>query len=239
LEELYSEIWIYGIQEFYDPITEYGISESIIPKMHFTGYIPRKVPGKEAVSNIKKEQGLRDNEKLVVVTTGGGGDGFAVMDTYLKMLEHLFTPLPIKSVMITGPFMPKQQRKMLFKRARKLGVRTYHFYRQMEKIFAAADLVVTMGGYNTLCEILSQGTLCLVVPREAPRKEQMLRAQTFHQQKLVAYIPWHDLSPDALFYKIQSLFNDAEPYKEAIRKFQFTGIQTMKRRLQDFREKKS
>jgi predicted glycosyltransferase len=48
--------------------------------------------------------------------------------------------------------MPKNERKQVFKRARKLGVRTFHFYRGMEKIFAAADLVVCMGGYNTLCE---------------------------------------------------------------------------------------
>ena len=29
----------------------------------------------------------------------------------------------------------------------------------MEEILAAADVVVSMGGYNTVCEILSQGTV--------------------------------------------------------------------------------
>ena len=238
LEQLYSEIWIYGIQEFYDPISEYGISESVRPKMRFTGYIPRKIPGKEAVKNLKKEFSLKDDEKLVVVTTGGGGDGYVVMDTYLCMLESA-NHIPFKSLLITGPFMPKQKRNKVFKRARRLGVRTYHFYRQMEKAFAAADLVVCMGGYNTLCEILSQGTLSLVIPREAPRKEQLIRAQAFQHQKLVDYIPLSELNADMLSKRIFALLDNPQPYHQAISQFRLTGIETMQQRLLDFRYKKS
>ncbi|MEE4604698.1 MAG: glycosyltransferase [Desulfobacteraceae bacterium] len=239
LEMLYSEIWIYGNREFYDPIAEYDISESVSQKMHFTGYIPRKIPSKEAVRAVKKELGLKDGEKLVVVTTGGGGDGFRVMDTYLAMLESFSQPPLFKSVLITGPFMPKQSRRDVFKRARRMGVRTYHFYRQMEKIFAAADIVVSMGGYNTLCEILGQGTISLVIPRETPRQEQIIRARSFHRQGLVEYIPWADYAPDILRDKILHLLDNTEPYREAISRFKFTGIETMQRRLVNFRCKRA
>ncbi len=237
LDELYSEIWIYGNQEFYDPVSEYAISQDVKSKMHFTGYIPRKIPSKEAVKNIRKENNLNEDEKLVVVTTGGGGDGFAVMDTYLSMLEST-DQLPFKSILITGPFMPKQERKKVFKRARRLGVRTYHFYRQMEKIFAAADIVVSMGGYNTLCEILSQGTLSLVIPRETPRKEQLIRAQTFQRQNLVEHIPWGNFAPDILKQKLLAILENPRPYQNAIAEFRLTGIEAMQKRLQEFRCKK-
>jgi len=237
LEELYSEIWVYGNQEFYNPILEYGIPESVKPKMHFTGYIPRKIPGKDAVRNVKKEHGIAADEKLIVVTTGGGGDGFAVMDAYLSMLESS-NQLPFKSILITGPFMPKQERKKVFKRSRRLGVRTYHFYRQMEKVFAAADIVVSMGGYNTLCEILSQGTLSLVIPRDTPRQEQLIRAQTFQRQKLVDYIAWDEVTPDILRHKLFAILEDPKPYQDAISRFRLTGIETMQQRLQQFRCKK-
>ncbi len=109
------------------PITEYNISESISRKMYFTGYIPRKIPSKETVRHFKKEIGLKNDQKLVVVTTGGGGDGYRVMDTYLTALESYGGSPSFKSVLITGPFMPKQERRDVFKRARKLGVRTYPF----------------------------------------------------------------------------------------------------------------
>jgi len=239
LESLYSEIWVYGNQEFYDPIAEYDISEAISGKMYFTGYIPRKIPGKEAVRNIRKEIGIQPGEKLVVVTTGGGGDGYNVMRNYVDMLEsNAGNRLAFRSVLITGPFMPQKKRRKIFKRARKLGVRTYHFHRQMETIFAAADLVVSMGGYNTLCEILSQGTLSLVIPRETPRKEQMIRAQAFKRQNLVDYIPWGEFTPKILQEKILELLETPEPYREAIAQFRLTGIETMQQRLRQFRPPK-
>ncbi len=239
LENLYSEIWIYGIQDFYDPIEEYEISDAISRKIHFTGYIPRKIPGKDAVNKIKKELGLKSPEKLVVVTTGGGGDGYRVMDTYLATLESFSNQPPFKSVLITGPFMPKEERRDVFKRARRLGVRTYHFYRQMEKIFSAADIVVSMGGYNTLCEILGQGTISLVIPRETPRQEQIIRARAFHRQNLVDYIAWSDFSADRLGQKLFDLLENPKPYHEAISRFRLTGIETMQQRLREFRCQKS
>jgi predicted glycosyltransferase len=239
LQNLYAEIWVYGNRDFYDPIDEYDIAESISQKMYFTGYIPRKIPGPEAVRNMRKELGVKPDEKLVVVTTGGGGDGYAVMRTYVSMLESAAKPLPFKSVLITGPFMPKNKRRKIFKRARKQGVRGYHFYRQMEKIFAAADLVVCMGGYNSLCEILSQGTPSLVIPREAPRKEQLIRARAFKRHGLVDYIPWGELTPQILQQKILSFLEAPQTYLEAISQFRMNGIETMQQRLREFRPKKS
>ncbi|MGD2099843.1 MAG: glycosyltransferase [Desulfobacterales bacterium] len=239
LQNLYSEIWVYGNREFYDPIKEYDINESISRKIYFTGYIPRKMPGPEAVRHIRKELGVKREEKLVVVTTGGGGDGYLVMRNYVNMLESAAKPLPFKSVLITGPFMPKNKRRKIFKRARKLGVRGFHFYRQMEKIFAAADLAVCMGGYNTLCEILNQGTPSLVIPRETPRQEQLIRAEAFKRHNLVDYIPWAELEPAILQNKILSFLENSASYVEAISQFRFTGIETMQQRIHDFRSKRS
>lgn len=239
LDKFYSEIWVYGIRKFYDPIHEYAIPESIRSKMHFTGYIPRKIPGKDVVQKIKKELRINNHKKLVVVTIGGGGDGFEVMDNFLAMLEAESQSTPFKSVLITGPFMPNKSRKKIYKRAKKLGATIYRFYRNMEKLLAAADLVVSMGGYNTVCEILSQRTLSLVIPRETPRTEQLIRAQVFHKHNLVDYIQWHHLSPQTLKDKIFELLEHPEPYEEAISGFELTGLKTMHRRLESFRNNTS
>ena len=75
----------------------------------------------------------------------------------------------------------------------------------MEKMFAAADLVVSMGGYNTFCEIISQGTPALIIPREVPRKEQLIRAQVLYNHNLVDYIPWHTVSPKILLERILAI----------------------------------
>jgi len=237
LDKLYSEIWIYGNQEFYDPITEYAIPESVKQKMLFTGYIPRQTPIPREAARIRRELGVEPDEKLIVVTTGGGGDGFRVMDTYLDMLEAAPLDGTVKSVLVTGPFMPKTERKGLFKRARKVGVQTFLFYRRMEKLMAAADLVVSMGGYNTLSEVVSQGTLSLVIPRETPRTEQLIRAKAFKNQGLVDYIPWNDFSAPLMRTKIDHLLANPESYYDALSRFRFTGIDSMRQRIQAFRSR--
>lgn len=235
LDQLYSEIWVYGMRELYDPIAEYGIPAPVRDKMHFTGYIPRKTPSAKAVARIREELGIGAEERLVVVTTGGGGDGYGVMDAYLSMLERSAAARDFRSVLITGPFMPQAARKKIFKRARKAQAQTFIFYRQMEKLMAAADLVVSMGGYNTLCEVLSQGTLSLVIPRETPRMEQRIRAEAFQRRGLIDFIPWKDCSPENLYTHIRRLLDDPEPYHRALARFPLTGIQTMQGRISAFR----
>ncbi len=123
----------------------------------------------------------------------------------------------------------------IFDRGKQLGVKTYRFYRQMEKIQAAADLVISMGGYNTICEILSQGTVSLIIPRETPRKEQLIRAQIFNNRHLIDYIPLPSFSHPTLKRKILSLLKNPETYQKAISRFGLTGIDSMCSRIQAFR----
>jgi predicted glycosyltransferase len=239
LDELYSEIWIYGNQDFYDPIQEYAIPETVRQKMLFTGYIPRQQPSRKAARRIRDDLGVGSDEKLVVLTTGGGGDGFALMDTYLAMLERKAAAVKFRSVVVTGPFMPRADRKDVFKRARRQGASSFLFFRQMEKLMVAADLVVSMGGYNTLSEVLSQGTPSLVIPREHPRLEQLIRARAFHAQGLIDYIPWGQCSPATLYGKIQDLLAKPQTYREALARFRFTGIDTMRSRINRFRSNRN
>jgi predicted glycosyltransferase len=172
----------------------------------------------------------------VVVTTGGGGDGYPVMDAYLSMLEHQGSLVPYRSILITGPFMPISQRKEIFKRSKKLKIKVFHFYRQMEKILAAADLVISMGGYNTVCELMSQKTVSLLIPRDTPRLEQTLRAQCFAQRNLLDYIPWNRVSPELLHKKVDHLLQKPGVFQDGMSTFNMTGFDIMRQRIQEFRK---
>jgi predicted glycosyltransferase len=131
--------------------------------------------------------------------------------------------------------MPKAQRDEIFKRSKNLKIKVFHFYRQMEKIMAAADLVISMGGYNTLCELMSLKTVSLLIPRETPRLEQTIRAQCFGERKLLDYIPWKELSTELLHKKVESLLNEPEAYQEAMSKLKMTGLDIIGQRIQEFR----
>ncbi|TIH19930.1 glycosyltransferase [Marinifilum sp. JC120] len=229
LENLYSEIWVYGHQDYYDPIKEYAIPESVSKKMVFTGYIPRKVHSRSCPEKRK------NGKKLVVITAGGGGDGYPMMDAYLKALEK-YDPQDFRTVMVTGPFMSKEQRLDLSKRAKNLSVTFYHFYRRMEKLFSNADLVVSMGGYNTICEILSHQQVSLIIPRETPRLEQTIRANVLKEQNLADFLPWHDLGPDTIMEKVNHLLNNSHSIRESIKNFNFTGLEVMHDRVGYFKD---
>jgi predicted glycosyltransferase len=106
----------------------------------------------------------------------------------------------------------------------------------MEEILAAADLVVSMGGYNTVCEILTPGTVSLLIPRENPRKEQLIRAKVLQSQNLADYIPWRDFSPQTLRRKIFALLERPESYHNSISRFRLTGLDVIRQRLRQFME---
>lgn len=235
LKNLYSEIWVYGIKEFYDPITEYLIPEDISRKIIFTGYIQRNIPSKNSAHRFKKRYTSNRKDKLVVVTAGGGGDGYRMMNTYLNMIESLNGLPSFNSVLITGPFMKRAQRDEITERGRKFGIKTFHFYKHMEKFIAAADLVVSMGGYNTVCEVLSQGAVSLIIPRETPRKEQLIRAKILHQKNMVDYIKWDELAPGPLLEKVLYLLENPKSYKKAISNLRLTGLDIMGQCLEGFR----
>ena len=81
-----------------------------------------------------------------------------------------------------------------------------------------------MGGYNTICEVLSSKTMSLVIPRETPRKEQHIRAQAFNRKNLVEFIPWSRLNEFNLEEKILHMLENKEPFTKAVAKFKMTGI---------------
>ena len=226
LRDLYSEIWVYGEKDLYDPIKEYAFPDDIAAKTIFTGYIPRRVP---------TQRKSKRKHKQVVVTIGGGGDGYVVLDNYLKMLESNGT-VDFKTLMITGPFIDPDKLDELADRARALKVQIKTFVKNIEKRMAAADLVVTMGGYNTLCEILSLKKPALVIPRDNPRQEQLLRAKVFQGHGLCDYIKWGDVSPELLREKVNALLNDSSKCVAELESFTMTGLDVMKKRLTQFRE---
>lgn len=234
LEELYTEIWVYGRREIYDTAVEYDIQAAVQDKMFFTGYLPRPVASATINRKTRLKFAVQDQDRMIVLTAGGGGDGFKMMDTYLAM--HESRPVPgIKSVLITGPFMPREQRVLLAKRARPYRITVLPFYPRMEEMFGAADLVITMGGYNTICEILSQKTPALIIPRETPRLEQLLRAEALKKQRLIEFIPWSALNPERLQHQLFAMLDDLQPYRQAISHFPLDGSDFIKNRVRHFK----
>jgi predicted glycosyltransferase len=57
---------------------------------------------------------------------------------------------------------------------------------------------VTMGGYNSVCEVLSLEKRALIVPRVTPRREQLIRAERLRDLGVVDVLHPDDATADAL-----------------------------------------
>ena len=99
---------------------------------------------------------------------GGGSDAYPFMDTMLDAIRGLGAHVPFNTLMVTGPFMPAREQGTLSRKAMGLPV----VVRPADPDWLAhvrhADLVVSMAGYNTVCEVLKSGKQAIVVPRPGP-----------------------------------------------------------------------
>ena len=94
----------------------------------------------------------------------------------LRAYEH-DRDLPCPALLVLGPFMRSSLQAEFMARVSLLErVHAITFEANVENLMAAASGIVAMGGYNTLCEILSFDKPALIVPRTEPRLEQYIRA---------------------------------------------------------------
>ncbi len=198
IDELYDRVLIYGQADFFNPVEAYAFPPTLVSRTRFCGYIQREEPTLLAPS-LRAELDLKD-VPFVLVTAGGGGDGVIVEETSLEALALLDRKPAMQAVVITGPLMAPDARVRLEKRARALApsVRVLSFHRDLPGLMRASSLVVAMGGYNTLCEIMSSGCPAVVVPRAHPRLEQHIRAEAFAARGLIHMLSAADLSATKL-----------------------------------------
>lgn len=223
LDAVYDCILLYGERALFDPITEYDMSPAARQKLVPVGYLGRARPSRSSES-VRRELGV-DDRPLVVLTVGGGGDGFALIETYLEALATgMLAADAVYSLVVTGPLMARRKRESLAS-AQSKNLTMLEFTPDLVSYLAAADLVVSMAGYNTVREALSLQARLLLVPRTRPRIEQLIRAQRLSRRGLARFLHPDDLSPQRLAREVQTSISLPPPTVD----LDFGGVQTASR----------
>lgn len=224
LDEVYDRILVYGQADVFDVARAYHLSDRAARKLCYVGYLGHR-PGDPVVRSHVADpvvhaadhlaEGLPDSPaqsrpvasraaprpagRQVLVTAGGGGDGFPLVSAMLAARAEGTAAPDYDCRIVLGPLMPRSERSELRARAGGLhGVELVDFDPQLARTLADADGVVAMGGYNTVCEILAQRRPALIVPRVRPREEQLIRARILNRRGLVRMLHPDRLSPDRL-----------------------------------------
>jgi predicted glycosyltransferase/CheY-like chemotaxis protein len=230
IRECYDEIWVYGDPAVYDRIRDDQLPADVAAKARFVGYLdqaPRlDSPSARAVAELAATN--TDGEgRLVLCLLGGGQDGQRLAESFA--LAEL--PPGATGMILTGPYLPPQDRQRLGRLARtRRDLRVLDFVPEPALLVQRADRVISMGGYNTVLELLSFHKRALVVPRVKPRREQLIRAELFSKREMIDMLHPDALSPRALS---EWLARDPRPLRNAREEVDLKALDRLPRMLAD------
>ncbi|MBI2276825.1 MAG: glycosyltransferase [Dechloromonas sp.] len=221
--EHFDQVLVVGTEEIFDAPKEYCFPESTARKVRYCGYIERPAPRKSP-QQVRDDLGMKDDQPLVLVTAGGGGDGYQMMDTYLRGLVTRPTR-SFQTLLISGPEMSPAQREDIFALAERVGgVMVREFSDDMMSCMNAADVVISMGGYNTVCELLTLKKKTIIIPRVEPVAEQWIRAERMERLGLLRAIHPHTLTPELLIAAVEEELSRDNVVNSALYQFKLDGL---------------
>ncbi|WP_285907264.1 glycosyltransferase family protein [Pseudodesulfovibrio pelocollis] len=199
----------------------------IVPPLRYTGYVAaRPEPG--AGRALRRELGL-DSTPLIIASAGGGQVGNELIQASIQSSILLADTLPHALMAFTGPYAPKADHA----RCQTLAADHPHitvrrFTSRFPAHLDAADLSLSLGGYNTTMNLLAANTFGLILPFTQNR-EQTMRTSRLEKRGTVGLLNPADLDPARLATRIaQALTHPATPCP-----IDLTGATTTARYLEE------
>lgn len=196
VRRFYDAVWIYGDPALYDIMEDCGLGGEFGGKAQHVGYIDHSARLDSVHAGPDRDAVLcSDPRPYALCAVGGGRDGAALCEAFAA------APLPEghRGILVTGTQMPEASQAVVRAlAARRPELTVVDFVREPIALMQGASQIVSMGGYNTVCEVLSLGRPALIVPRVRPRREQLIRAERLAAAGLAAMLHPDDLTPEAL-----------------------------------------
>lgn len=176
LRSLFDAVWVYGDPRVHDVRVTGEVPERIADLVQHTGYLSA---GRRTVPSFRDDHG-----PYVLTMVGGGSDGLALC----RAAAAAPVPRGYRHLVVTGPQMAEAEHRSVVREATgRTEVRT----RVPDGLatIRGASAVVSMAGYNTVCEVMSTSVPALLVPRRTPRLEQTIRADALAARDAVDVLP--------------------------------------------------
>lgn len=199
IDRLFDQVVIYGQESVYDTCREYAFPPILAEKSSYVGFISG------SGGAVEPHQESREASRpTVLVTVGGGEDGGQIVDSYIEMIRTHIDRVGFDSIVLAGPLLSDRRVGEIRNMAGELPIEIQHFVPDMTSLLARSDLVISMGGYNAVSEIMAHAKRALLVPREWPRREQLIRAERLTALGYTDLLRMSALTPESLWSHVNS-----------------------------------
>jgi predicted glycosyltransferase len=204
--EHYGRVLVYGDEAVFDTLRRSALPPEVAVRSRYCGYVTMPRSGDaEAARTIRGFAARTRSRPLVLATTGGGEDGRQLLEAFVDASAASSW----EAIAVAGPQLGPLEAQALRGRAARAGVAMRTFVPELAGWFAAVDVLVCMGGYNTLLEALVRGTPTVCVPRTVPRTEQLIRARALAGRGLLRVLEPDRLDGAALRDEVSAALSDS------------------------------
>ena len=171
----------------------------------YTGFVAQQSDPAKG-KNLQKELAILNEQKFIVASAGGGRSGYKLLTCVLDACELLGHHLPVRLEAFAGPFMEDEEFRLLSARSTaNFSIRRYT-KRFLDYLYAA-DLSVSLAGYNTCMNLLVTRVPALVYPYSRQR-EQPMRANKIKEFLPMMILNDNHLRPDRLCKHMQVMLQN-------------------------------
>lgn len=171
--------------------------------LHYTGFVTKPRPEPETETGprgdrrgIRKKLGVSSSDKLIVASIGGGNVGSELLNAVTGAFKILEASMPSHLQLFCGPYCDEKIYKALQNNSQK-NITIDRFTEHFPEWLEAADLSISMAGYNTCMNLVQAGIPALVYPFKQNR-EQQLRAERLSKKVPITIVEETDLTPHHL-----------------------------------------
>jgi predicted glycosyltransferase len=195
LNSYFDALFIHADPAFVKLDETFGRMADIDISVHYTGYITSRPPA-GARSRIRRQLGLDPQTKLIIASAGGGKVGFDLLEATAIACRQLSEHTSIHLIVFAGPYMEEAafERLELFNSSR---IQVLRFTQDFLSFLKAAELSISLAGYNTSMNLLATQTPALVWPFDQNR-EQRMRAERMTEVAPVAVLKTSDITSPRL-----------------------------------------
>jgi predicted glycosyltransferase len=157
------------------------------------------------------------DEPLVLVMGGGGADAFAMSSTFLAAFPATKKAVDLRAILLTGPHMAPAEKNALAAQSRSLPVLVQSSADDVAGLLRNVSAVISMAGYNSMCEVVEAHRKALIVPRRGPSAEQRIRSFIFAERQLIRVLDPDVLTPKRMSESLlQLLATDGVPDRASV-----------------------